>query len=57
MDPMLEQYRDTKERRESLALIKAVRLAPNLETCEALCRGEAVPKSRLDPAWRKAYGL
>ena len=43
--------------RESIELLKAVRLAPSLEVCEALLRGEKVPKSRLDPKWAKAYGL
>jgi hypothetical protein len=43
--------------RDALAqLLKAVRLAPTLEVCEALCRGERVPISRLDPEWVKAYG-
>lgn len=56
MDPILAKYRDSKERRESLYLLRAVQLAPSLETCEALLRGEKVPKSRMDPEWVKAYG-
>jgi hypothetical protein len=57
ISPVLTRFRDSKERRESLALIKAVRLARDLETCEAILRGERVPASRLDTAWRKRYGL
>lgn len=38
-------------------LKKAVMLAPDLATCEALLRGEDVPISRLDPAWARRYGL
>jgi hypothetical protein len=52
----LGKHRDTKERRESLALLKAIRLAPSLEVCEALLQGEKVHSSRLDPHWVKAYG-
>src|SRR5262245_11100458 len=33
-----------------------LRMAPDLETFEALLRGERVPKSRLDPDAVKAYG-
>jgi hypothetical protein len=56
--PALEKYRDTEERRWSLAFMKALRLAgPDLEVMEALCRGEKVPRSRLDPHWLKSYGL
>lgn len=52
----LDRYRDTKERRQSLFMLKCLRLSPDLETCEALMRGERVPRSRLDPEWVKAYG-
>ena len=38
-------------------LIRAVRLAPDLETCEAILRGEHVPRSRLHPHWAHAYGI
>jgi hypothetical protein len=57
LEPVLEKYRDTRARRESLALIRAVRLARDLETCEAILRGEHVPRSRLDPEWARRYGL
>lgn len=55
--PVLSKYRDTRERRESLELLKAIRLGWSLEVCEALLGGEKVPPSRLDPEWAKAYGL
>jgi len=57
LEPILEKYRDTRKRRESLALLKVVRLAPTLEVAEALLRDEKVPRSRLDPKWLKSYGL
>lgn len=57
LDPLLERFRDTRARRESLGLLRAVRLAPDLETCEAIVRGERVPRRRLDPHWTRAYGL
>ena len=56
LEPLLAKYRDSKERRESLLAMKCVRLAPRLEVCEALMRGEKVPTSRLDPEWAKRYG-
>jgi len=52
----LEKFADTRERRESLFMLKCLRLAPDLETFEALRRGEKVPRTRLDPEWAKAYG-
>jgi hypothetical protein len=57
MDEMLEQYRDTRARRESLALLRAIRLAPDLETCEEILRTGRVPRNRLDPDWARRYGL
>jgi hypothetical protein len=57
LEPVFTKYRDSQARREANALLKAVRLAPSLDVAEALLRGEAVPKSRLDPKWRRAYGL
>ena len=57
MEPMLARYRDSRERRESLALLRAVRLAPTLETCEEILRTGRVPRSRLDPEWARRYGL
>lgn len=57
LEPVLAKYRDSKKRRESLHLHKALRLAPSLEMCEALLRGEKVPVSKLDPRWARAYGI
>lgn len=57
LEPVLAKYRDSKARRESLALLKAVRLALDLETCEAILRRERIPRSRLDPEWARAYGI
>jgi hypothetical protein len=56
-DDPLSLWLESEERRQSLDFLKAIRLAPTLEVCEALLRGEKVPVSRLDPRWRKAYGL
>ena len=57
IEPLLEKYRDSDARRRHLFDIKCVRLAPDLETCEALMRFEKVPRSKLDQEWAKAYGL
>jgi hypothetical protein len=57
LEPLLARYRDSAARRRHLFDLKCVRLAPDLETCEALMRGEKVPRSKLDPGWAKAYGL
>jgi hypothetical protein len=56
LEPVFARRR-SREYREGAALAKAVRLAPSLEVCGALLRGERVPVSRLDPDWAKAYGL
>jgi hypothetical protein len=48
---------ESHERHESLVFLRALRLATDLETCEAILRGELVPASRIDPEWRRAYGL
>lgn len=52
-----ESFDEVADARAGAELHKALRLAPTLEVCEALLRGESVPKSRLDPEWSKAYGL
>ena len=57
LEPVFAKYRDTRERHEAQVLLRAVRLAPDLETCEAILRGARAPRSRLDPKWAKAYGL
>ena len=51
-----QRARDSVERLESLVVLKNVRLATKLETCEALLRGEKVHRSRLDPEWVRRYG-
>lgn len=56
-EPLLAQFRASRARMESLALLRAVRLAPDLETCEELLRTGRVARRRLDPEWVKAYGL
>jgi hypothetical protein len=35
---------------------RAIMLAPSLEVCRALLRGETVPLERLDPEWVKRFG-
>lgn len=57
MEPELAKHRMTTRRRESLMLLRAVRLAPDLETAEELLRTGKAPKSRLDSEWAKAYGI
>lgn len=52
----LKKFRATRERRESLFMLKCLRLACDLETFEALLRGEKVPRGRIDPQWARAYG-
>lgn len=57
LEPVLAKYRDTRERREGQALLRAVRLAPDLETCEEILRSGRYPRRRVVPEWAKAYGL
>ena len=38
-------------------LWRAMMLAPSIEVCEALLRGESVPVSRLDPLWVRRFGI
>lgn len=53
-----EQYDVAMNDRDQCAtLLRAVRLAPDLETCEEILRSGRVPKSRLDPYWAKRYGV
>jgi hypothetical protein len=35
------------------ALWRAIMLSPDIATCEALLRNEDVPRSALDPLWRR----
>lgn len=44
--------------RQSLQLLRALRLSPTLETCESILQNpSSVPVSKLDPIWAKAYGI
>jgi hypothetical protein len=43
---------------ESLIVLRAIRLAPELATCvEILIGCRPIPVSRLDTEWTRAYGL
>ncbi len=35
---------------------RAMMLAPRVEICDALLRGESVPVDRLDPEWAARFG-
>jgi hypothetical protein len=48
---------ESAQARASRRLWKAIMLAPSLEICEALLRGESVPLDRLNPEWVKRFGL
>jgi hypothetical protein len=50
--------RASLEYRQSLELLRALRLSPSLEVCEAILQNPLlVPRSRLDPEWCKRYGI
>lgn len=55
-DPVVA-FNESDDTQAGLLWQKALRLSPSLEVFEALLRGETVPASRLDPTWRRAYGL
>ena len=38
-------------------LWQAVMLAPSIQVCEALLKGQPVPRSALDPVWVGRFGL
>ena len=58
LEPSLAKFRDTRARRESLYLLRVLRLSPTLETCEAILQNpRSVPRSKLDRKWLQAYGL
>jgi hypothetical protein len=42
---------------ETRRIWRAMMLAPTLEVCKALLRGEKVPTSKLDPDWVKRFGV
>lgn len=52
-----DRWRASEERAAANRLWRILMLAPDLEVGEALCRGEKVPVSRLDPAWARRFGL
>jgi len=55
-DPVA-QHLESAEREWAGELWRALCLAPDLETLEALLDGESVPLTRLDPYWSKRFGL
>jgi len=58
LEPSLAKFRDSKDRRQCLEILRAIRLAPTLEVCEQILQNPAsVPLSKLDPKWAKAYGI
>jgi len=60
IEPFVEKLahkHDLQARHDDLVLLKAIRLAPTLEICETLLRGEHVPTSKLDPDWVKHYNM
>jgi len=48
---------ESEERIVCSNYLRALRLAPDIDTCAALLRGEKVHISRLDTEWAKRYGL
>lgn len=63
LEPALERARreflrrESREYRQSLELLRAVRCAPNVGVAEAMLRHERVPYSALDAKAAAAYGL
>jgi hypothetical protein len=47
---------DYKLRARDERLWRAIMLAPTIEVCRALLRGESVPLSQLDPKWVERLG-
>lgn len=56
VDEILDE-RDRRRREHANVIWRAIMLAPTVELCEALLRGETVPISMLDPVWVKRFGL
>lgn len=57
IEPDLARRRSL-EYRQSLELLRALRLSPSLEVCVSILQNpRSVAISRLDPEWRKAYGI
>ncbi|MET0564486.1 MAG: hypothetical protein ABW114_13715 [Gaiellaceae bacterium] len=42
---------------ETRRVWSAMMIAPTLEVCDALLRGETVPIERLDPDWVRRFGI
>lgn len=42
---------------ETRRIWRAMMLAPTVEICDALLRGESVPISKLNPDWVKRFGV
>jgi hypothetical protein len=53
----LERARSRRRAEEADRGWRAMMLAPTLEICRALLRGECVPVSRLDALWVRRFGL
>jgi hypothetical protein len=52
----LARTREAREREEASRGWRALMLATDIETYEALMRGERVPRERLDPLWLARFG-
>lgn len=48
---------DAQRELDAVRGLQAMQLAPTLDIYRALIAGEDVPKDRLDPKWRRAYGI
>ena len=53
----IAEYQLQRSAEETRRLWRAMMLAPTLEVCEALLRGEKVPTSKLDPEWVERFGV
>lgn len=49
--------RDQRRRDQADRIYRAMMLAPRIEVCEALLRGESVPLKDLDPIWVERFGF
>lgn len=63
LDEWIEKWRKERLRRESLAyrqsleLLRAIRLAPSVGIAESILRRERVPRSAMVQEWLEAYGI
>jgi hypothetical protein len=51
-----ERERRLAARETANRIWRAMMLAPSLEVCEALLRGESIPLDRLDREWSRRFG-